>query len=322
MTTMHKDLHDIEVPKEEVFQAIRLGIEQAQQVEKKTKRKKMTKHMTYFTSAAAAMLLASGFIFTPISNVLAQVPLIGGIYEKYQMSIGEQLAEEQLLTETSLIANNQDVQVEITSIFYDAAYVGITFKATGAVKNTIGGNQGPEAGFTYEMFDGKDVSTWGGSLGTLTKTEDGYTGALILDVPSDFTEDVISLPITFTHMAGIQGEWSFDLAAEKLPSKQKLINQQVVSQNKELNITFDDIQIGQTNATIAYSVNFAQAFEGQTYTFKAYSMDGKKISFNHISDRTLLLELPRDTTSIKVIPVLKISRAETEQLKPVIIDLN
>ena len=51
-------------------------------------------------------------------------------------------------------------------------------------------------------------------------------------------------------------------------------------------------------------------------------MDGKKISFNHISDSTLLLELPRDTTSIKVVPVLKISSAETEQLKPVIIDLN
>lgn len=319
---MHKDLHDIEVPKEEIFQAIRLGIEQAHQVEKKKKRTKMTKRMTYFTSAAAAMLLASGFVFTPVSNVLAQVPLIGGIYEKYQMSIGEQLAEDQLLTEMSLIANDQDVQVEITSIFYDAAYVGITFKATGEVKDTIGGNRAPEAGFTYEMFDGKDTSTWGGSKGALAKTEDGYTGALILDVPSNFTEDVISLPLTFTHMAGIQGEWSFNLVAEKLPFEKQIINQQVISQNKELNITFDDIQVGQTNARISYTVNFEQAFEGQTYTFEAYSMDGEEINFNQISDSTLLLELPKDTTSIKVVPVLKISSAETEQLKPVIIDLN
>lgn len=319
---MHKDLHDIEVPKEEVFQAIRLGIEQAQQVEKKKKRTKITKRMTYFTSAAAAMFLASGFVFTPISNVLAQVPLIGGIYEKYQMSIGEQLAEEQLLTETSLIANDQDVQVEITSVFYDAAYVGITFKATGAMSDTIGGDRAPEAGFTYEMFDGTDTSTWGGSLGTLTKTEDGYTGALILDVPSGFTEDVISLPITFTHMAGIQGEWSFDIAAEKLPFKQQIINEQVISKNKELNIRFDAIQVGQTNARISYTANFTQAFEGQTYKFEAYSINGEKISFNQISDNSLLLELPKDTTSIKLVPVLKISNSELEKLKPVIIDLN
>lgn len=319
---MHKDLHKIEVPKDEVFQAIQLGIEEAQQLEKKAKRTKVTKHMTYFTSTAAALLLASGFVFTPVSNVLAQVPLIGNIYEKYQMSIGEQLAHEQLLTEMSLIANDQDIQVEITSIFYDTAYIGITFKATGAVTDKIGGDRAPEAGFTYEMFDGKDTSSWGGALGTLTKIENGYTGALILDVPANITEDVISFPITFTHMAGVRGEWSFDLAVEKLPFKQQIINQQITSQNKELSITFDDIQIGQTNARISYTAKFESTFEGQTFTFEAYDMNGEKISFNQISDNTLLLELPKDTTSLKIVPVLKINDAKTEQLKPIRIDLN
>lgn len=319
---MRKDLHEIEVPTDEVFQAIQLGIEQAQQLEIKAKRTKVTKRMTNFTSVAAALFLASGFIFTPISNVLAQVPLIGGIYEKYQMSIGEQIAHEQLLTEMSLIANDQDIQVEVTSVFYDTAYVGITFKATGAVTNTIGGDKAPEAGFTYEMFDGKDMSTWGGALGSLTKTENGYTGALILDVPANVTEDVISFPITFTHMAGVRGEWSFDLAVEKLPFKQQIINQQVTSKNRELSITFDEIQIGQTNARISYTANFESTIEGQTYTFEAYNIHGEKINFNQISNATLLLELPKDTTSIKIVPVLKINSAKTEQLKPITIDLN
>ncbi|WP_339263071.1 DUF4179 domain-containing protein [Solibacillus sp. FSL W7-1472] len=319
---MRKDLHEIEVPTDEVFQAIQLGIEQAQQLEIKAKRTKLTKRMTYFTSVAAALFLASGFIFTPVSNVLAQVPLIGGIYEKYQMSIGEQIAHEQLLTEMSLIANDHDIQVEVTSIFYDTAYVGITFKATGAVKDTIGGDKAPEAGFTYEMFDGKDTSTWGGALGSLTKTENGYTGALILDVPANVTEEVISFPITFTHMAGVRGEWSFDLAVEKLPFKQQIINQQVTSKNRELSITFDEIQIGQTNARISYTANFESTIEGQIYTFEAYNMHGGKINFNQISNATLLLELPKDTTSIKIVPVLKINSAKTEQLKPITIDLN
>ena len=303
MITMHKDLHEIEVPKDEVYQAIQLGIKQAQKLEIKAKRKKITKHMTYFTSAAAALLLASGFVFTPVSNVLAQVPLIGGIYEKYQMSIGEQLAHEQLLTETSLVANDQDIQVEITSIFYDTAYVGITFNATGAVTDTIGGDTAPEAGFTYEMFDGKDTSLWDGAQGTLTKTENGYTGALILNVPDNVTEDVISFPITFTHMAGVRGKWSFDLAVEQLPFKQQIINQQVTSKNKELNITFDDIQIGQTNARISYTANFEPTIEGQIYTFEIYTMNGEKINFNQFYDAALVVELPKDSTSRKVVPV-------------------
>lgn len=319
---MRKDLHEIEVPTDEVFQAIQLGIEQAQQLEIKVKRTKVTKRMTYFTSVAAALFLASGFIFTPVSNVLAQFPLIGGIYEKYQMLIGEQIAHEQLLTEMSLIANDQDIQVEVTSIFYDTAYVGITFKATGAVTDTIGGDKAPEAGFTYEMFDGKDTSTWGGALGSLTKTENGYTGALILDAPANVTEDVISFPITFTHMAGVRGEWSFYLAVEKLPFKQQIINQQVTSKNRELSITFDEIQIGRTNARISYTANFESTIEGQTYTFEAYNMHGGKINFNQISNATLLLELPKDSTSIKIVPVLKINSAKTEQLKPITIDLN
>ena len=322
MITMHKDLHEIEVPTNEVFNAIQQGIKQGQQMEKKIKRKKTTKRLGYISSAAAALLLASGFVFTPVSNVLAQVPLIGGIYEKYQMSIGEQLAHEQLLTETSLIANDQDIQVEITSIFYDTAYVGITFNATGAVTDTIGGDTAPEAGYTYEMFDGKDTSLWTGAQGTLTKTENGYTGALILNVPANVTEDVISFPITFTHMAGVRGEWSFDLTVEKLPFKQQIINQQVTSKNKELSIKFDDIQIGQTNARISYTANFESTIEGQIYTFEAYTMNGEKINFNQISDATLLLELPKDSTSIKIVPVLTINGTITEQLKPITIDLN
>ena len=321
MTIMHKDLHEIDVPTEEVFHAIQLGIKQGQHHKKKSKRAKIMRHVTGFSSVAAALLLASGFVFTPVSNVLAQVPLIGSIYEKYQMSIGEQLADEQLLTEMSLVANDQDIQVEVTSIFYDTAYVGITFKATGAVTDTIGGNRAPEAGFTYEMFDGKDTSTWSGELGTLTKTENGYTGALVLDVPANVTDEVLSLPITFTHMAGVKGEWSFDLAVEKLPFKQQTIHQQVTSSNKELTITFDDIEIGQTNAIISYIANFNATIEGQTYDFEAYDMNGEKISINQVSDTTLILELPKELDTISIVPVLKTTDTTTQQLDPITIDL-
>ena len=116
---MHKSSLEIEVPKEDVFHSIQIGIQRGKQVEKRTNRIKVTKRFGFFTSAAAALLLASGFVFTPITNVLAQAPFLGGIYEKYQMTIAEKLASEELITEMSMIATDQNIHVEITSILYD-----------------------------------------------------------------------------------------------------------------------------------------------------------------------------------------------------------
>ena len=89
---MPKDLfnsytNDIEVPKEDLIRAIDTGIERGEKFLKTNKRTSILKRTSFLTSAAATLLLASGFVFSPVTNVLAQVPLIGGIYEKYQMQL-------------------------------------------------------------------------------------------------------------------------------------------------------------------------------------------------------------------------------------------
>ena len=171
------------------------------------------------------------------------------------------------------------------------------------------------------MFDGEDTSLWGDQKGGLAKSEDGYTGAFILDVPGAVTDDVLSIPLTFTHMAGVRGEWSFDLEVEKLQSVQKEINQQVISKNKELSIKFHDIRVGQTNARIALTSNFDSVIEGQTFTFEAYDQNDKKLRPNQIGDAGILLDLPENITLMKVVPILQVNGTETERLEPVTIHL-
>ncbi|MER2263309.1 MAG: DUF4179 domain-containing protein [Psychrobacillus sp.] len=307
--------NDIEVPREDMMRAIEKGIDRGEKFRTRNKRTSIIKRTSIFTSAAAVMLLSSGFIFSPVTHVLAQMPLIGGIYENYQMQIGQELASDQLISEIKETAQDNGVEMTISSIFYDGSYVGITFKATGeALSDTIGGEKGPESGFTYEMFDGKDTSTWPGAMGSLTKEGDGYMGALILENPNNNAESSLNLPITFTHIAGVYGEWSFNLSAERLPSKQYAIGQTVTSEDGKYQIEFKSINVGETNAILSYTILNTAQIEGEVFNLDVYGADGDKLSLNSLSDSNVIFEVSSENTGqlITVEPSFKIGDEEIQ----------
>ncbi|CAM4192712.1 DUF4179 domain-containing protein [Lederbergia lenta] len=312
---MQKNLFkDIEVPNEEVLLAIDKGIERGEKARhKNNKHRGVFKRTSFFTSAAAAMIIASGFIFSPVANVLAQVPILGSIYEKYQMPIGQELASDHLLTEINETVEDQGVSMSITSIFYDGQYIGLTFKAIGEnLADSIGGEVAPESGYAYEMFDRKDETTWwGGSMGALTKQDNGYTGAMILENPNTDSVDSLTLPITFTNIAGVQGEWSFNLSVEKLPAKEIHIAQSVSSMSEAYRIHFDKIVVGQTNATLSYEVLDAADIEGEQLELNILDSKGLSISTNSITDSKVIFEIDRKKTDfVSVEPIYKIGTKE------------
>lgn len=307
--------NDIEVPREEMMRAIEKGIDRGEKFRIHNKRTSILKRTSFITSAAAALLLASGFVLSPVTNVLAQMPLIGGIYENYQMQIGQDLASDQLITEIKETAQDNGVEMTISSIFYDGSYVGITFKATGeALSDTIGGENGPESGFTYEMFDGKDTSTWPGAMGSLTKEGDGYVGALILENPNNNAESPLNLPITFTHIAGVYGEWAFNLSAERLPLKQYTIGQSVTSEDGKYQIEFRSINVGKTNAILSYTILNSAQIEGEVFDLEIYDANGDKLSRNSLSDSNVIFEVSSENTVqyITVEPSFKIGDEEIQ----------
>nr|WP_309101133.1 DUF4179 domain-containing protein [Fredinandcohnia onubensis] len=311
---MEKDLfNDIEIPKQELHFAIEKGIERGERFRRKRKYMQPLKRTTFFTTGAAALLLASGFIFTPVNQVLAQVPIIGGIYDNYQMTIGQNLATEQLITEMNQTVENNGVKMSVTSIFYDGSYVGITFKASGDnLSDTFGGETGPEPGYSFNMFDGKDTSAWGGTIGTLTKQGNNYVGAMILENRNEKSPDALTLPITFTHMAGVQGEWSFNLSVEKLPSREIELNQTLFSSNNAYSLHFKDINLGKTNAILTYEKLSTAGIEGENLYFKVVSDQGERLSLHTVSDSRIIFEIDSKNPPkfIEVIPTYNIGNEE------------
>ncbi|MEH7346714.1 DUF4179 domain-containing protein [Bacillus sp. JJ1532] len=327
---MRKDLlnsyiKDIEVPTEEIMMAIDQGIKQGEKYRNNKKRTTILKRGSFFSSIAASLLLVSGFVFSPVSNVLAQVPIIGGLYEKYQMPIGQELASEKLITELNELVEDNGVKMGITSIFYDGQYVGLTFKVTGEnLAETIGGEKAPESGYAYEMFDRTDETTWwGGTMGAIIKDGDGYSGAMILENPKTESADSLTLPITFTHIAGVQGEWAFNLPVHKLPSKELKIVQTTSSLNNEYSLEIKELKIGQTNALLSYELLNTAGIEGEQLSFNIVDDKGKKSSLHTISDSKVIFEINREnpTRFLLVEPTYKIGNNEIH-LETVKINLN
>lgn len=311
---MEKDLfNEIEIPKQELNAAIKRGIERGERFRRKRKYIQPLKRTSIFTTGAAALLLASGFIFSPVNQVLAQVPLIGGIYENYQMSIGQDLASEQLITEINETVENNGVKMSITSIFYDGSYVGLTFKASGEnLSDTFGGETGPESGYSYKMFDGKDESGWGGTMGALSKQGNDYVGAMILKNPTEKNPDELTLPITFTHMAGVQGEWSFNLPVEKLPSREIELNQTLYSSNNAYSMLLRDISIGKTNAILTYEELETAGVEGENLQVDIIDDQGENLSLYSVSSSYMIFEIDSKNPPkfIQVQPSYKLGNKE------------
>ncbi|WP_010676636.1 DUF4179 domain-containing protein [Bacillus timonensis] len=321
---MGKDLfNEMEIPTHELRSAIEKGIERGDKFRKKRKYIQPLKRTSLITSGAAAVLLVSGFIFSPINQVLAQVPIIGGIYENYQMPIGQDLAEEQLITEINETVEDNGVKMSITSIFYDGSYVGLTFKASGEnLSDTFGGETGPEPGYAYEMFDGKDESGWGGVMGTLTKQGNDYVGAMILETRNVKNSEELTLPITFTHMAGVFGEWSFNLSVKKLPSREIELNQTLHSSNNDYSLLLRDINIGKTNAILTYEEIETAGVEGENLHFAIVDEQGENLSLNSVSNSTIIFEIDskKPPKFIQVQPSYKLGNKEVH-LDALTIDL-
>lgn len=319
---MQNDLFDaIVVPKEEVVHAIQQGITKGKKVKNYRKNKSITKKLSIFGSVAAATVLASGLIIAPIGNVLAQVPFVGDYYQKLQMPIGEQMSSEQLITEINESVTNNDVTMTITSAFYDGHLLGITFKATGEnLTGQIGGNNGPESGYSFDLFtQGDDTDGFGGTMAPLVKEGDAYIGAIIFE--NDQVKNLTALPITFTYITGVFGEWKFNVPIEALPSEILTLQQTSTSNNQDYVVQFTDAVINKASVIVYFDIQKQAGLEGEHLLFrtKVKTKNGYASLISE-SNNSIILEKGMDTEKIIIEPYFKIDKKEIS-LTPIEIDL-
>ncbi|MDR7074419.1 DUF4179 domain-containing protein [Fictibacillus barbaricus] len=245
------DNHDL--PRTEIMEAIYKGMNEGREIRRKNKRKTRTKLSAWVTGTAASVVLASGFVISPVNTVLAEVPLIGKLYEQLNFEIGKEIAASNLVTEINQKATSNGVDVTVTSAFYDGNIIGVTIKAVGkdlSLKD-MDKEHSPESGYA---IGGSDKEQLAGSRGKLEKLKDGsYAAGLEFEMRDGKLPKNYTLPLTFTQMANKEGTWKFDIPVTQLPVRTVKLDERVSTEDLAHTIEMKSLTIGKATATLEYT---------------------------------------------------------------------
>ncbi|WP_260289007.1 DUF4179 domain-containing protein [Peribacillus aracenensis] len=276
-------IEKIVVPKEKVFDAIDKGLKMSGQGRKIKKKKVLA------GSAAAAALLgitiASGFVNPTMNKVLANTPLIGGIFQEFNDSMGVELANQDAVTELNQSLTKNGVTVKLTSAYFDGNVVSIT----GFVDEDVekGHNEKGEVSFDVNFEHNKgDHDPWlNGKSNDIKKVENGYNFQWKMVYPYKSFKENFTLPITIHNINGIKGEWNFDIPIQQEKNRTLAINQEQGYPEDEVKIRIKEILTAKASSSLIYET--VEKYKGDDIYIKAVDNKGKVYRFG---DGTLLDE--------------------------------
>ena len=264
----------IEVPEEDVLKSIQRGMNRADSEALKTKKK--TRTVVWSSVAAAMLLVSSSFMSPSMSHVMADVPLVGKVYETFNDSIGRSLQSQELITQIDQTASSKGIDVSITNAYYDGAVVGVAFKAKG--KMNIEEN-GQVAGF-YEIFDGTEGISDSKEIVHMEKKDDGYIGHIQLSYPKSELPSDTTFPLEFKNIGGKEGNWRFDVPIKQLPYETVTLNQESSEGLSDVNIHFDSIILGKASTAINYTATFPVQGKHDQVRLEAFDDKGNEINIS------------------------------------------
>lgn len=284
----NEQLADIEVPKDELFAAVHRGIILGKGEINITKKKNQVMKMAYIAMIAASLLFVSGFVFQPITAVLASVPIIGSIYENFHSDIGKKLEYNGMVEKLNEKATDHGIAVTVTSGYYDGNQIGITFKAEGkGISEHLTSSTKPEAGYALQLFDGDEQKQWGGSHEPFIKNGDEYIGAMTLDYPHKNLPTNFNLPLTFTYIGGKKGQWRFQIPVRQLQTEVITSNAKSASQDGTYSLKMQSIIKGKATSIINYQTTVLD--KNDKLQMSVYDDRGKKLSISQINnDRAIV----------------------------------
>lgn len=320
----NEQIEKIEVPRDDVFSAIHKGIALGRKEKKKKKWLLGVRKTSLITSAVASILLVSGLIFSPVSQVLASVPLIGTLYDNFNSSIGKELTSAQLVTELNEIATSNGIDVTLTSAFYDGYVIGFTFKANGE-DISIKSNQdiGPEAGYSYHLFDGIDNKQWGGTGERLKKEGNSYIGAFSLEYPEKELPQDLTIPLVFTHIGGIDGEWKFNVPVHQIPVNKIKSNLITSSADGAYTLKMESVIRGKATTIINYHTTMPEFVSKNSFHIKVVDDHGNELSNSRVNSQiaTFSEKVDKDANYIMIYPEFSTPKGKRVSLDPIKINL-
>ncbi|XBM34355.1 DUF4179 domain-containing protein [Bacillus licheniformis] len=269
------EVNKIDVPTKEIRESIDKGIKRAKR-EKTFRPKRAVKRTVFVSSAAAVLLLGSGFVSPAMQSVLADVPLIGKAYQQFHDYVGQNLVAGQLVTELNEKASSNNIDVTATSVYFDGGIIGMTFKVKSDTRKDL--DDGARM-IHFTLFNGE--RKWAiASQGDLKKTEDGYTGYIQVGYPDKHIPDKLTLPVTITNINGIRGKWKFDIPVDKLPYKTLHITKNNTQSADGHKLAVKTVILGKESTVIDYEVSNSEEHPNdRTSVIKVTDDKGNEIPY-------------------------------------------
>jgi Domain of unknown function (DUF4179)/Family of unknown function (DUF5643) len=264
----------IDVPQEDVLKSIQNGMNRADSEAHKTKKKKKT--VVWSSVAAATLFVSSSFLSPSLSHVMADVPLLGKVYENFNDSVGRSLQSQELITELNQTASSKGIDVSITNAYYDGAVVGVTFKAKGKMNQE---ESGKVAGL-YEIFDGNEGISDSKEIVHMEKTEDGYIGHIQLSYPKSVLPSDTTFPLEFKTIGGKAGDWRFDVPIKQLPYETVTLDKNGSDELADVNVHFDSIILGKASTAINYTATFPIQGKHDQVRLAVYDDKGEEMNIS------------------------------------------
>lgn len=319
-----KAIENIVVPKEKVFNAMDKGLKMSGQGRKIKKKKVLA------GSAAAVALLgitvASGFINPTMNKVLANTPLIGGIFQEFDDSMGVELANQDAVTELNQSLTKNGVTVKLTSTYFDGNVVSIT----GFVDEDVekGGNEKGEVSFdmNFEHYKGDHDPWLRGKSNDIKKVENGYNFQWKMEYPYKSLKENFTLPITIHNINGIKGEWNFNIPIQQEKNRTLAINQEQGYPDDEVKIHIKEILTAKVSSSLVYET--VEKYKGDEIYFKVIDNKGNVYRLEnqtfleeseqedgyHSVVRTEMTKLQSDITSLTFYPQVSTADPKVQQL--------
>ncbi|MFJ7949990.1 DUF4179 domain-containing protein [Lysinibacillus sp. NPDC096418] len=286
----HKNLRHIidkiEVPKEDVFRAIEMGIQQGEQ---KNRRNSYPRKKFIVSCAIAAsfmgLIFSSGFINPKMNQVLAMTPIIGAIYEQFGDKMGLDLARQNLITELDQSVTKNGVTVKLNNAYFDGGIVSITGHVSGELEKGI--NEEGELSIDVNFENGKaDHDLWlHGKSTQFKETEKGFEFQWKLNYPYETIKEDFTLPIAIHYINGIKGDWNFDIPITQAEHKTLAINHSRDYQEEGVQININDIKIA--NASSVLNLETVSKYEDDKIDIKKAVDDKGNILFQYVNNTIL-----------------------------------
>ena len=258
----------IDVPEFELKQAIRQGIQEANAPKKVFR----WSSIGIYVGVTCSLIIGTFFI-SPISEVLANVPVIGSFYSRFNDLIGKELEEKTLITELHQEAKDNGFTVTISDAYFDGGAIGIRFEINGDIQSNHSGD------FTtmYEIFKGDSAITETTEIAYLEKTNTGYQGHLTLYYPAIQITDNFKVPLEFKQIGEQVGSWQFNIPVKQLPYRTIELKEKQENDTEQITLEFTSAFVGQASVTINYTATFLNAMRNNQVRLEFYDENGQQL---------------------------------------------